>query len=228
MSLKDKFKAFWNSTAANILALIIGIAALVITFVMLADRAEASELVVDGEALDYPSFSGTEVEDYITDDCSVLLEYYYFGSSNWGYRLYIIDDSDVTAYLSAGNYGRDLINVIGDYSSYHIFTCTYSSFEWSYLRTVSGNSFTSELSDGEEILASTFDIYADSSYSELFFHQTPLYTPPTVAGVMTGQQMSQSLMMEVIGLVPLLVGLVISVIALKKGWKFLRARLNTG
>ncbi len=223
MSFKDKFKAFWNSSAGNILALIVGIIALIISVVMISSRTEAAELVEE-EELDFPTIEGSVVETKINefiDTYGIDNVDVYVCVDDGTYRFHIFSGLCDKPYYDDGSLARS-ITVEYVYSFYADAT------SWVF---ASSRGSTSTSTNLRTPICSSFDIYADYNSDEIFFQQTPLSTilfpVPSVVGTVTAPQMSQLMMVEVIGLIPLLVGLVISVVALKKGWKYLKARLKT-
>ena len=91
---------------------------------------------------------------------------------------------------------------------------------------VSANSSKSRDSMGSGYLPvyATTDIYTDTSCSEIFFYKAP--TVSILLGVAEQVNMKELTMTEILGLVPLVIGLIIFCLGLRKAYRFLMSHLR--
>lgn len=144
---------------------------------------------------------------------------YFVRSSSSSVVCYKVEDKgqffwieDNTVYCSASHPG-----------SFH-YTYMYDQDGWRYSSGVSESDGHIFSFDNSSIVYSSVDIYSDKEQSSIFFPRTPL---PELNLQKVVEETDLTLTMaELIGVLPLVIGLVVSCLGLRKGWRVLAVALH--
>lgn len=138
-------------------------------------------------------------------------------------------DGDTLLYYANCKDGRE-VTYYSDSNLTNVLTTSvltaYSVFKlengaWVYYSAQSSHSNESII--GYDIISSSTDIYNGAEGTKVFFQSA---TDALIAG-MSSTNLKEITMMEMVGLIPLVIGLLVALIAFYKGWAFLRRTLKT-
>lgn len=201
--------------------------------------SNASDLVQEHSKTSYgdlPEFPTVRLVDarprcyYVTYDNYLIFTdsdkelYYLVAFNNVGGDLYVGSDGAIRSTGSYSGYVDSNLTEIyttWDYSSCDIFVCHSDSSDWAFDMS-SGGYLLNYRFDDEILLHSTCDVYSDESCDEVFIKPT---MAPTISG-MSSAELTEEVLTMMIGLVPYLICLLISVVALHKVLQFLRRELT--
>ena len=194
--------------------------------------ADDSSLVTvpDGKSYDgLPDFpiyvsrpSGyVKFHDYILylDSSSNL--YYLICSSSVGGKIYIDSSNQLTSNGTYMYYDSNLSTVLSSFKggNFNVYYCGLNATNWTYVKSTS----CPPVAYADTLLQSSCDIYSDSSCTSVF---TRSAVDKLILG-MSSSTITKTMMKQIVGLVPLVIGLVICCLAFWKGFRMLRQVLLT-
>lgn len=216
---------------------IIAIILACMTFMSCIVVASASDVVVYDDGRSYnglPEFPTSTQTNYVnsTKYYVKLTEYVlYFSSSENKYYLLCFNGENGSIYLNdkkfkhSGKFYKYTDSAMTSYSSatngsyIFIYTCNLNDTSWTFKERGSEVYYGIDYKD--TLLQTSASIYTDSALNKVF-------TEPTMAQLMWGMSsanLNKTMMMEMVGLVPSAIGLVVLVTAFWMGWRLLRQEL---
>lgn len=184
--------------------------------------ASASETYTPKKFFANNGISSTQLDELFNEYSLVDYDFIVYSESEAGYIL-LITNKGLTPYYRS-DYVFQLVHPSKNLSYKFIEVYDDGSFTTLNSGTVENNGKLYVGQKERTFYYSTCDIYTNSTYTDVFFSQT-LATTPTLVKVTKSLEMKKVLV-EVIGLIPLGIGLVISVVGLRKGLALLQAVLH--